>query len=146
MTIHSEYDAFDAIIGELHRARKLHPVWPGDPIHAAAIVTEEAGEFQKAVNDWMTGKGMLSRAVAECVETGAMAIRFLTDTPALHGVTPVTEAAALRQSLAEQDATIQALRAENARLAARLEDAVSGLLTAPGKTQPVDHFITAVQP
>jgi hypothetical protein len=119
MTIHSEYDAFEAIAQELHRARRLHPVWPGDPIHAAAIVSEEAGELVKAVNDWMTGKGMLLRVIAECVETGAMAIRFLTDTPALNGnAASITSYRVddFRQLIADQDATIQALRAEVQRL------------------------------
>jgi hypothetical protein len=117
MTIHSEYDAFEAIAQELHRARRLHPVWPGDPIHAAAIVSEEAGELVKAVNDWMTGKGMLLRVIAECVETGAMAIRFLCDTPALNGNAAVPDSTvSLRQCIAEQDATIQALRSEVQRL------------------------------
>ena len=126
MNIHSEYDAFDAIIGELHRARKLHPVWPVDPIHAAAVVTEELGELVQAVNDAVSGKCGIQYAVTEAVQLGAMAIRFLCDTSALHGVTPVTESETLRQSLAEQDAEIQRLRAEVQRLTAIVWDLQMG--------------------
>ena len=33
------------IFSEIDRAEKLHPDWPTDPIHQAAIVCEESGEL-----------------------------------------------------------------------------------------------------
>ena len=38
------------VMAEIDRAEKLHPVWPTDPVKAAAIPVEEAGELLKAAN------------------------------------------------------------------------------------------------
>ena len=35
---------------ELDRAEMLFPVFPADPVHAAAIIAEEAGELVRACN------------------------------------------------------------------------------------------------
>ena len=40
--------ALAQIFSEVERAEKLHPDWPTNPIHQAAIVTEEAGELLQA--------------------------------------------------------------------------------------------------
>jgi hypothetical protein len=37
----------DEILAEVKRAETLHPHWPPDPIHGAAIVSEESGEAQR---------------------------------------------------------------------------------------------------
>lgn len=131
-TIHSEHDAFEAILDEFHRARRIHPVWPGDPIHAAAVVSEEAGELVKAVNDWMTGKCDRLSVGFEAIQLGAMAVRFLVDTAALQPdyVAPVTSVdakvvATWVAAVRDQDAEIQRLRGEVERLTAMLQQAPS---------------------
>ena len=67
------------ILVELKRAEKIHPVWPDDPIYAAAIISEEAGEVVKAVNNAVTGKkdGKDSDYRTEAIQCAAMCIRFL---------------------------------------------------------------------
>ena len=72
-----ELTACADIYAELQRAERLHPVWPSDPIHQAAIVSEEAGELVKAVNDMVWKGASIEDVRAEAVQVGAMAIRFL---------------------------------------------------------------------
>lgn len=62
----------DDLIKELRRAEQIHPDWPEDLIHAAAIVSEEAGELVKAAN-----QGDKVSMKREAIHTGAMVIRFL---------------------------------------------------------------------
>jgi hypothetical protein len=67
-----------AVLQELDRASELHPHWPADAIHAAAIVAEEAGELVQAANDWTYENGLLKSPMRiEAIQTGAMALRFL---------------------------------------------------------------------
>lgn len=68
-----------AILEEFDRATKIHPDWPTDPVHAAAIIGEEAGEVIKAVNNAVTGKknGKDSDYRTEAIQCAAMCIRFL---------------------------------------------------------------------
>ena len=62
---------------ELDRAEKKHPTWPDDPIHAAAIMCEEAGEtIQAALDAHYAGKDA-GNIKTEAIQTGAMAIRLL---------------------------------------------------------------------
>ncbi|HAR34681.1 MAG TPA: hypothetical protein DCR95_11540 [Desulfobacter sp.] len=68
---------FDTILTEYKRAKKLHPVWPTDPIHAAAVVSEEAGELVRAANRFWYEGASEDEMVDEAVQVGAMAIRFL---------------------------------------------------------------------
>lgn len=70
-----------AIIAELHRAEALHPVWPGDIVHQAAIMVEEAGETLQAANNYRFHGGELELARVEAIQAGAMAIRFLKNLP-----------------------------------------------------------------
>lgn len=72
-------DIIDDINKELDRAKNLHPDWPSDIVHAAAKVTEEAGELLQAANSYLeTGdKLYMVMCIKEAVQTGAMAIRFL---------------------------------------------------------------------
>ncbi len=62
---------------EYDRACEIHPEWQDDMIHQAAIVSEEAGELVKAVNNHIWHKGGLHMVEEEAIHTGAMAIRFL---------------------------------------------------------------------
>lgn len=68
----------DAIRSEMvdHAERKF-PEFPTDPVHAAAIVGEEGGELlASTLQATYEGKSM-ERAIAEAIDTGAMALRFL---------------------------------------------------------------------
>ena len=73
------------VMAELKRARALHPHWPHDIVHCASIVSEEAGEVTKAVNDYeMHGKGGCGEILTETIQMIAMGIRFLVETKALY--------------------------------------------------------------
>lgn len=71
------------IAAELMRAEQLHPRWPTDALHAAAIIGEEAGEVTKAVlqrtyqpaePDHPEGREEIRK---EVIQLAAMTIRFL---------------------------------------------------------------------
>lgn len=65
------------ILRELRRARELHPQWPVDRIHQAAIVCEEAGEALQAALNHRYHSGSPDEIRKELVQTGAMVIRML---------------------------------------------------------------------
>ena len=65
------------VMDEVARAEEIHPYWPSDDIHAAAIVAEESGELVKAVLDATEKKAGEDEIIAEAVQTAASAIRFL---------------------------------------------------------------------
>lgn len=65
------------ILGELTRAEALHPQWPRDPVHQAAILVEEAGETMQAALDFYYHDKPLDKIRMEAIQTGAMAIRLL---------------------------------------------------------------------
>lgn len=65
------------IFSEVERAEKLHPDWPTNPIHQAAIVMEEAGELIRACNCYSETKTGKKDIATEAVQTAASAIRFL---------------------------------------------------------------------
>lgn len=67
------------VLLEVERASRKFPTWPTDPLHAVAIVGEEAGELTKAVVQavYEPHKSGLVDVRAEAVQTAAMAIRFL---------------------------------------------------------------------
>lgn len=69
------------LCSELQEAETKHPKWPEDLIHAAAIVSEEAGELIQAALEKHYENGTYHRMIAEAVQTGAMAIRFLKNLP-----------------------------------------------------------------
>jgi len=63
---------------EVERARKKHPTWPkDDPLFAAAIVMEEAGELMRAAVQFRGEGGQLGACDEEAIQTAAMCIRFL---------------------------------------------------------------------
>ncbi len=69
--------AVNLAIEELARAEKKHPEWPTDPVHASAIVGEEAGELTQAcLQFYYEGKPGV-RMKEEAAQVAAMAIRFL---------------------------------------------------------------------
>ena len=70
---------FDEIRNEIARAVMKFPTWPTDPVHAAAIVTEETGELTQSVLEciYEPHKSTKSDVRAEAIQTAAMAIRFL---------------------------------------------------------------------
>ena len=76
-------DWIRSIEAELARARTKFPLWPNDPIHAAAVVFEEAGELQKAALEHMyePDKSDLMDVRDEAIQTAAMALRFLESLP-----------------------------------------------------------------
>ncbi|MEW6670207.1 MAG: hypothetical protein AB1427_00805 [Thermodesulfobacteriota bacterium] len=69
--------AIDLIFKELKSAESKHPGWPIDPIHAAAIMAEEAGETLQAAIDFVYKDAPEEKAIIEAAQCGAMAIRFL---------------------------------------------------------------------
>lgn len=81
------------ILAELESAREQHPggVWKKtakgekapDPIHAAAVLAEEAGEVVQAALKYKYEKGQYYKIHKEAVQTGAMALRLLLALPEL---------------------------------------------------------------
>jgi hypothetical protein len=71
------HEAFAVVMAELCRAEKIYPAWPDDPVLAAAVVGEEAGELLQSANNsrWHGGDHAAMRT--EAIQTAAMAIRFL---------------------------------------------------------------------
>ena len=69
--------ALEQIFSEMDRAEKLHPDWPTNPIHQAAIVTEEAGELLQASLNHNEHKGSKKAIITEAIHTAASALRFL---------------------------------------------------------------------
>lgn len=69
--------AMDLILDELDRAERIHPIWPLDVVHGAAILAEEAGEVIKAALDDYYGRGAPKNLQEEVIQTAAMAFRFL---------------------------------------------------------------------
>jgi hypothetical protein len=74
----NEIKATYLLLKELNRAKRKFPDWPDDPIHAAAVLSEESGEVVKACLDYTYAKGSMDDIIKESVQTGAMAIRMLT--------------------------------------------------------------------
>lgn len=72
-------DAVKEMLDELEHAEAAHPDWPTEPLHAGAILAEEAGEcLRDCVSYDETGREVLLASMSqEAVQTGAMAIRFL---------------------------------------------------------------------
>jgi len=77
--------ALIAIEEEYEKACTKYPLWPEDPVHAAGIVTEEAGELIQAALDHTYHDlnhhdgDTLKRMEKEAIQTVAMALRFLVN-------------------------------------------------------------------
>ena len=65
------------VLDELARACVKFPWWPTDPIHAAAIVAEEAGELVKDALQMVYEPDKPHNIAKEAIQTAAMALRFL---------------------------------------------------------------------
>jgi len=72
-------EAVKLALAELKKAEEKHPNWPSDPIHAAAIVAEEAGELVQASLDTTYSGGSQDRMRAEASQVAAMGLRFLAN-------------------------------------------------------------------
>jgi hypothetical protein len=70
--------AITYIFEALREAEEKLPGYPNDPVHAAAILVEEAGELMQAALDYYYGRAKTKRKMArEAAQAGAMALRFL---------------------------------------------------------------------
>lgn len=76
-------DAVRAVLDELERATSKFPTWPTDPLHAVAVVSEEAGELVKAVLQaaYEPHKSTPEDVATEAIQTAAMALRFIDSLP-----------------------------------------------------------------
>lgn len=72
-----EMEIMGDIYDELDRAEKLHPNWPDDTIHAAAIVCEECGELIRAALNIEYSNENLEKIREEAIHAAATAIRLL---------------------------------------------------------------------
>ena len=72
-------------------AVRKHPCWPSDPIHAASVVAEEAGELLKAANEFVYEKGSPKAMYIEACHTAAVCIRFLDNFKAMYGIKEPSE-------------------------------------------------------
>lgn len=66
-----------AATDELERAKKKHPTFPRDIVHAVSIIAEECGEATQAVNQYYYEGGKKSDVAKEVIQTMATCIRFL---------------------------------------------------------------------
>jgi hypothetical protein len=69
--------AIEAIVWEVERAERKHPVWPTDVIHMAAIVGEESGELTQAALQHVYEGRSIHQVTMEACETAATAIRLI---------------------------------------------------------------------
>lgn len=70
--------AIELILLELDDAQDKHPTWPVDPVHASAVLNEEAGELTQACLQYAyEGKIAKAHMSLEAAQVGAMAVRFL---------------------------------------------------------------------
>lgn len=67
----------NGILKELRSAKEKWAAWPIDPIHAASVLSEEAGELVQAANDFCYSGGSIEQMELEARQVGAMAVRFL---------------------------------------------------------------------
>lgn len=84
LTLDEKIAVFE-IVQALVDAKAKHPEWVTDPIHAAAILAEEAGEVVKAALDLSYGddpQADLQDLIRETSQVGAVAIRILAGTMA----------------------------------------------------------------
>lgn len=75
--------ALNSFEEELLRAESKFPSFPIDPVHAAAVVVEEAGELQQAALQATYENGFMEAMVKEATHVGAMALRFLLNVDAM---------------------------------------------------------------
>jgi Lar family restriction alleviation protein len=98
------------VVAEVGRAMNKFPTWPTDPLHAAAVVAEEAGELHKAAlqHTYEPHKSSLADVREEAIQTAAMALRFLASMEVYvfkpceqHTQAPLTAPPAIRSAFNE---------------------------------------------
>jgi hypothetical protein len=67
----------ELVRNEVFRAEDIHPTWPDDVIHGAAIVCEESGELIRAAVQHRYEGGNLDDVITEAVHTAATACRLV---------------------------------------------------------------------
>jgi hypothetical protein len=74
-------DVLRQVLEELTAAEENYPLYPTDVIHAAAIVSEEAGELVRAANNVYYDDTPEHRQnlLTEAIQTTAMGLRFLLE-------------------------------------------------------------------
>jgi hypothetical protein len=73
----TKHEVMSMILTELDRAEHLHPAWPTDRIHQAAIVAKEAGGLIQACVQERYAPHKGGVPMKEAVQTAATAMRFL---------------------------------------------------------------------
>lgn len=73
----TEQEICKQVIEEVIRAERKHPNWPGDIIHASAIVNEESGELIRASLQYVYEDGSKEDLRKEAIQTAATCIRLL---------------------------------------------------------------------
>jgi len=68
-----------AIEVELDKAEAKFPAFPVDPVHAAAILQEKAGQLMQAALHFTYEGGSSDALRKEAIHVGAMALRFLVN-------------------------------------------------------------------
>lgn len=78
-------EIFTEVWKELKSARQRYPEWQSNLIEAAAVMVEEAGEALKSCNNYHHSQGDDTPADIrkEVIQTMAMCMRFLLETPAM---------------------------------------------------------------
>jgi hypothetical protein len=63
---------------EVLSAEQMYPWWPRNPVHQAAIASEESGEVVKEVNNfyWRHGESSRASIYGEAIQAAAMWVRF----------------------------------------------------------------------
>ena len=73
----TKHEVLSMVLAELDRAEMLHPRWPADRIHQAAIVAKEAGGLIEACVQERYAPHKGGTPIKEAVQTAATAMRFL---------------------------------------------------------------------
>jgi hypothetical protein len=66
-----------AVLEEVARAERKHPVWPSCHVKQFAFIAEEAGELVREGNLLDEEKSDFSKIKVEAIQTAATAIRFI---------------------------------------------------------------------
>lgn len=80
---HPHRDTVIAICKEVAEATIKHPVWPREPIHAAAVVAEESGELVRASLQYVYEGGDVEAIRTEALHTAATCVRLLAWLPTM---------------------------------------------------------------
>ena len=73
----TRHQAIDMVLAELDHATQIHPKWPTDKVHQAAVVAEECCELMQSVLQQVYEPHKGGNPIKEAVQTAAMAVRFL---------------------------------------------------------------------